>query len=193
MTNNSPSGVDVAGQLVADVAASGAGARFTFRNVGAVASRIDTIGFDDRADHFTGLDVAPEPAGVDFAEGGGNNLSPLGSPGFVPEFAANRAGGAANGIDASPGGTESLGLLLTLASGRTFAHVRDALVGGQLRLALHVISIGAAEKSDKFLNRAPVLPRLQSVPEPALYAHLLSGACLLGLAGLRRRLVRDPS
>jgi hypothetical protein len=50
------------------------------------------------------------------------------------------------------------------------------------------ITLGSTGKSDKFLNRPPVVAGgVLPVPEPALYAHLLSGALLLGLGGLRRR------
>jgi hypothetical protein len=182
ITSNSSD--DVAGQLWVDVTDPGANqVMFTLRNEGPIASVIANIYWDDASPGNLGGFVSFSPsAGVSFREGGNPSDLPSGNAvGFVAT-ARDRARSPApiNGI----GPDESLGVLFSLLNGVTFEGLLDDMNQGQLRVGLHVISIGLGGQSDSYVNDGP--PR---VPDASLTAMLL-GMAMLGLEGLRRRMAK---
>jgi hypothetical protein len=156
---------------------------FTFTNAVGIASSITEIYFDDGP--F--LEVAPAvfQFGCNFTSGGatppnlpgGNTLNPAFNATQI--FSADAAGNPSNGVSTFQ---DWVTLRFTLTEGMTWADVLTALDTGQLRVGLHVSAIGAQGQSDGFVNNPPVVP----LP-PAAWA---GGACLLGLAVIRRRRAR---
>ena len=108
---------------------------------------------------------------------GGNSISPQ----FSSDIAINRTGGAANGIN--PG--EFAGIKFTLTGGATYQSLITAMNAGDLRLGVHVQSIGALGGSDSYINGPSNVPTV--VPEPSAIISGLLGSGLMGLAALKRR------
>jgi hypothetical protein len=156
---------------------------FRFTNAVGIASSISEIYFDDGP--F--LQIAPTlfQVGCQFTSGGANPSNLPGGNTLNPPFnatqifSADSQGNPALGIDTA---ADSLVMRFTLVGGMTFADVASALNSGLLRVGLHVRAIGAQGQSDGFVNNPPVVP----LP-PAAWA---GGACLAGLAVVRRRRAR---
>jgi hypothetical protein len=73
--------------------------------------------------------------------------------------------------------TEQLGIVFNLKDNKTYGDVLASLSSGDLRIGLHVISIGSNEQSDSFVNDGVV-------PLPGA---VLLGSMGLGVAGWRLR------
>lgn len=161
---------------------------FEFVNVSSTASVIAQIYLDDSdLGLFANGSVLDSSAGVDFAVGSptppnlpsGNSLSPkFDTNGALSAFANNPA--PSNGISELP---EYLVLAYDYAGGSDFQDVYDAFFTGDLRIGMHVISIGTLGQSDAFIatpTDVPPPPRpLDPVPEPATVALLGMGSCFL--------------
>ena len=172
----SNSSTNVAGQFTATVSNPTVNTvEFLFRNTAVVQSSISEIYFD--VDNVFAGAATLVQVGTNFSTGGANpsNL-PAGNtinPAFVANvvFSADAVGNPSVGIDQS---TDSLVMRFTFASGVTYQQVVNAISSGDLRLGLHVRSIGGNGQSDSFVN---------VVPTPASIAVL----GFAGIAGARRR------
>ena len=176
INGNAP--VDVASQFLA-VADDGAGdtVTFTFTNTAVTPSNIANIYFDDN--NLLSFNSFLTQTGTTFSQGGSPGNLPGGNS-ISPVFTANTAlnvsadpGPPANGINAAG---DVLTVSYNLLGGATFADVESALASGDLRLGLHVRSIGEEGDSDSFVSVVIPLPTT-------------AGLAGLGLAGvaLRRR------
>lgn len=177
----------VGSQLLVDVTQSGANVLFTFTNTSVIASSITDIYFDfGNTSYFSSvsndiLGAAGDSAGVNFSDGASPGDLPAGN---TVSFTADAGGDSnspnvpANGVN---GSTEFVKFLGTTLTGITFADVLAGIDSGAFRLGLHVQAIDG-EGSESFVNSPP-----SEVPLPA--AGWLFGSALIGLMGLRRRML----
>ncbi|MGC8795143.1 MAG: hypothetical protein ACP5U2_17305, partial [Bryobacteraceae bacterium] len=151
---------------------------FRFFNTGPWASVIAAVYFDYpqtalfpsapfiiniNGTNINGTGVSFDAGGTPLVLPGGNNLTPP----FQGDYRAT-AKSPRPKYGVGPG--EDLGFLFTLASGKSWDDVIGALDSHQLRVGLHVQSIGTNSESESFVNNGVV-------PEPA--AILLVGSVLL--------------
>lgn len=149
-----------------------------------VASSVSEVYFDSRGDSPLVSGSILSQTGTNFGWGstappnlpGGNTLSPA----FNATFSADtQPGPPNNGINDS---SNSLVFRFMLDSGAGFADVENALINGDLRLGVHVRSIGeTGEPSDSYVTQmnGNIIP----LPSPAL----LGGAGLAVVTAVRRR------
>ena len=157
----------------------GGQALLTFSNSGPDPSIITDLYIDDDAGAITGIASIQNGPGTSFAVGaappnlpGGNELSPAFSASFSAD--ANPPTGT-DGNGADPG--ESVGLVLDLAGGVSFADLENAIGSGSVRLGIHGQGLGSTGGSESFVSGGNGV-----VPEPT--AALLFG---LGAAGVALR------
>lgn len=163
-------------QLSADVSDSGGQVLFKFINaagVGSIASRISEVYWDDDLGLLSNgpvVDGANTSAGVSLTSipASPSNVPSGNTVGFNADFSAGRVMAAANAVD--PG--EMASFLFDGDQG----DIEAALVSGDLRLGMHVISIAGDGQSESFVN--------STVPEPASAISLAFG---LLAAAFRRR------
>ncbi len=172
-------------QLSVDVTAQGSDqVLFTFANTGSDNNSVAEIYFDDGTPAMTlgGINSLIQDPGVAFTEGtsgsptlpGGNGM-PINFNTTDALFADADNPAPQNGINNG----ETLGILFDLLMGANFDDVIDALSNGDLRVGIHVISIGLDDNSESFINTP--------VPVPA--AVWMLGAGFLGLMSFGRRKV----
>jgi hypothetical protein len=166
--------------LVSSVNGSTVSIKFT-NNVG-IQSSVSEIYFDDRyAFPFASIEPTLFQNGTAFTGGGANPSNLPGAGNVMPTFqattifSADAVGNPSNGISAA---SDWLDMHFTLVGGKSFQDVIDALNTGNLRIGLHVSSIGPTENSDSFVNNPPVVIPLP----PAAWAGI---SCMLGLATVR--------
>jgi hypothetical protein len=168
ITNNGNQ--NVASQLTVSVADAGSGqVSFTFNNSGPIVSSIAGVYFDDGT--LLGIASITNGPGVSFdtpatpAELPGADLA---SPPFqtTENFSAD-ADDPKPTKGVNPG--EWVTITFNLVNGKVFADTIAALDSGDLRIGLHVQSIGTTRGSDSYVNDG-------KVPLP--------GAVLLGLLGI---------
>lgn len=161
--------------------------RFRFTNTAVIYCSISEIYYDSRnSAPLSSLMTPLNQFGASFIGGGavpgnlpgGNNLSPAFNATAV--FSADAQGNPANGLDTA---ADWLEMDFILAAGKTFNSVVDAINNGDLRLGLHVRSIGTSGQSDAFVNGNPPPSNVVPLP-PAVWAGL---AGLAGVAVIRRR------
>lgn len=179
VTNNNAGNCAIGeAQVTVEVTDPGGGQiAFTFRNVGANASSITDVYWDDGT--LLSILSITSSAGVNFAEGamppnlpGGNDALPP----FVASFSAESQAPAVPQNGVNPG--ETLTVTFTLIGGQTFANAIQDLTDGDLRVGIHVQSIIGTGGSEGFVN----IP----IPEPGTLALVGSGLLGLAIAGRRR-------
>ena len=191
LTNNNVE--NVGGQLSVDVQAfSATQVSFRFENAVGIASSIADIYFDDGLPAILALPMTfLQSAGVSFNDPatpgnlpGGNGASPA----FVTSTglsADSDSPVSQNGVNAA---TEFLTIILNYTGANTLSTVLAALGSGDLRIGLHVQSIGQAGGSDGYINNTVDIS-LDPIPIPGGIILLLTG--LVGLGALAR--MRKPS
>ncbi len=148
---------------------------FTFSNSIGITSNISEIYFDDGV-IFKQTDIINSIGGyTDFDNGGNNGINPGNLPGgdtFYPSFSATAGFGADvtsgnpdRGINSSD---DILGIVIELLPNLTFTDLQNALHNGDLRIGLHVRSIGPNGGSDSFINN-PGPEVIAPVPLPAAF------------------------
>ena len=199
ITSNAPE--DIASQLQFSVAVNLVGERACFRianETEETTGQISEIYFDDTSSALL-VSIG------DFDFGTGENIVYFTDEHVTPEnlpggntvgFEATLRAGAVNGNGGSNriGPEEYLGICVNLVAGKGLDDVLAALENGTLRIGLHVQSIGEDGEdgddglSDSFVSGPPP-PEPPQVPDASATAMLL-GLALLGLEGLRRRMVK---
>jgi hypothetical protein len=179
VSNNSTADCGIATAQLAVSVAAGPGAgqvAFTFTNVGASASSITDVYFDDGT--LLGIASIGNGAGVSFSQGASPGNLPAGNN-ATPPFVATSGFTADSDPPAQPNGVnpgETLTIVFDLQGGGTLADVLAELGDGRLRIGVHVQ--GFASGGSESLVNTPL-------PEPALLA--LLGVGLVGLARAGRR------
>lgn len=179
ITNNNPANAQIGEkQIFVDVIDAGGNAvTFNFRNIGPIESTISEIYFDDGIlQAFSSIDESL--AGVDFKDNKVGDAKPGNLPGgnnAVPPFAASE------GFSIEPENPEStwgvdpgewVAITYTIQAGYSYNDVIDRMAYGDLRIGVHVISMGLDQGSEGFVNKTTTF-----VPEPM-------SICLLGFGGL---------
>jgi hypothetical protein len=165
-------------QLTVDVTDAGGGqVLFTLNNAGPQASSITDVYFDDGGLLLGIASIDNSDPGVSFSELATPPSLPAANQ-ATPPFQATAGLSANSDPPVQPNGVnpgESLGIVLDLLGGQTFADAVAALNDGSLRIGIHVQGF-ASGGSESFVG----------VPEP--HAAILFGVgALLVTAGIRRR------
>lgn len=184
---------DLHGQLTVDVTGKTEGTKefvtFLFKNNVGIASSITDIYFDGEYFKVRSLPVLIASDGVRFEVGasppnlpGGNTLDPKFKADFGLQSRSGPPGTSANGINTKD---EFLSATYELKSGFDLDKILASLDKGDLRIGLHVQSIGTGSKSDSYVNT----PLSVKVPDSGAMLVML-GAGLLAMGLLARRTSR---
>ena len=163
----------------------GGQALLTFANSGPQPSIIADVYIDDDASAIAGIASIQNGAGTDFSVGatppnlpGGNDVSPTFSASFSAD-ANPPTGTNGNGVDPN----ESVGLVLNLGNGVTFAALEGAIETGGVRLGIHGQGLGTSGGSESFVNGGG---GDGAVPEPTAALLFGFGAVTVALRNRRR-------
>lgn len=180
---------NLSGQLFVDVTDGGGTVLFKITNSVGIASNVAEIYFDtdtstDTDRFFSNISILSESGtnfgavtAVDFS----NGASPPNLPGggITTDFAFDNYSNNTAGLNEQ---ADFIILSGTLLAGSTYLDVINALNNNVFEIGLHVRSIGTRDGSDSYIVGNP-----SAVPLPA--AGWLFGSALLGLMGLRRKLL----
>lgn len=121
-------------------------------------------------------------SGVSFSLGGSPSNVPSGNTvSFSSDFSVSAANPKpSNGVNTG----ETLTVSFDLTSGTSFSDVVSGISSGDLRVGLHVISLGS--NSESFVSTLRTDTSVTAVPEPETYAMMLAGLGLLGTIARRR-------
>jgi hypothetical protein len=191
---------DLSSQLFMEVSSTDNGSKvhFKFTNDAVINSTIAGIFFDDNNEFFE-IDLVHYTEPMIIESDGNNNNSvafqfdsnPNTLPGgngnpikFGATFSTSKDGSNSLGIDAKD---EWVEIIFTLINGHDAKDVIDALNSGDIRVGLHVTSIGGkdCDLSESYLNQKTPT----SVPEPSFV--LLLGIGLCAMVVLSRRFNRS--
>ncbi len=161
---------------------------FTFTNNVGIASSISEVYFDDGTIYSQSSLINSLGGSTDFGIVLNPGNLPSGntiSPPFVASvgFGADAQGNPDLGVDAD---IDILGIVIQLQSGLNFADVANALENGDLRIGMHVRSIGQQGESDSFVN-TPYDPDPAPTPVPEPSSLLLIGTGIAALGVIARR------
>lgn len=163
-------------------------ALFIFRNVGAGASSITDVYFDDGA--LLGIAGVQNGSGVAFTQDEVANVNPKNLPdgnSLDPDFVTTAGFSADSDAPVQPSGVnpgEHVGILFDLKSGKTFSDViaglsPDANGALALRVGLHAQGFADGSSGASFVNYSTALVP-SAVPLPGAAWLLLSGLVALG-------------
>lgn len=171
---------DLTGQLFVDVTDAGNDqVSFNFRNEVGIASVISEIYFADGT--LLGIAEVNNHPDVSFSQGANPGDLPGGGS-ISPKFETT-AGFLASADNPAPhNGVRAAGqfveIIFDLINGKSFADTILALISGELRIGLHVTSIGALGGSESYVNNPP-----PAIPLPAGLVLFLSGLAGIGVLG----------
>ena len=165
---------------------------FTFRNDVGVSSSISEIYFDDgepATSLLSAMIVMQSGAMFEYGSAspgdlpGGNSLA---DPFNVSEgFLADRgSGNPTNGIDASD---DYVTIRAMLRDGFTYDDVIARMLAGELRIGLHVISIGVQDGSDSYVTGGTPPPPAPPPPGNLVPLPSVAGLGMVGLVGVASR------
>jgi hypothetical protein len=168
-------------QTFLDVNDTGGGlVTFTFSNIGALASSITEIYFDDTGLFVPTIQTIVNGPGVQFSPGAAPSQLPGGSEvGFVatPGLSLDSDKPKTNGVN--PG--QSVGVVLELVAGKSYSDVIDAMISTDLRIGVQIKGFSSKGR-ESFVN-VPGSPPV--VPEPTTAA--LAGLACLGFMFRRKK------
>lgn len=170
-------------------------ALFSFMNHADIQSNIAEIYFDNGDDTnqplANQLFIINSIGGfTNYTDGGKNGISPGNLPAAntlptifeaTENFGAEANGNPNNGVNSVD---DVVGIVVELSNGLDFSDLQQALYDGNLRLGLHVRSIGSAGNSDSFVNK-PGPAIISGVPVPA--AIWFFGFAVASLLGFNRK------
>lgn len=189
ITNTTPANCGIgANQLYVDITDAGANqALFTFYNIGADASSITDVYFDDGT--LLGIASVINGAGVSFASPATPGNLP-GANNIAPAFRTTAGFSADSDSPVQPNGVnpgETVGILFDLQAGKSFSDVLNAIAlagnPGGLRIGLHVQGFSGGG-SESFVNGIGQV--MLPVPEASQWMMLLAGVGLIAARTLRR-------
>lgn len=162
---------------------------FTFHNLGPVLATIAQIYWDDYNTDLLNIASITNAIGlVEFDSPATPGNLPSGNTAVPPLTTSFSVGAlpppAQLGVD--PG--ENLPVLFNLSAGTTFDDVLASLAAKDMRIGMHMISIGTNEGSDSVLNLPGVGPEPHPIPEPAPF--VLIGAGLLAVGAFKRHVAK---
>lgn len=178
VTNNNIE--DLSSQLSVNVTDAGSGqVSFQFLNNVGIASSVTQIYFDNGAGAYLTALALGTQTGVDFSIGGAPPDLPGGN---AVSFSANYR--ATADAPVSPNGINSATDSLQLLGSGLFANVIAGLTSGDLRIGLHIQSIGQRDGSDSYVTGGTP----SAVPVPMSAWLFASGLGFFAIA--RRRLAK---
>ena len=185
ITNNNAANVATGtNQLKVEVFDNGSNnIKFLFTNTGSNVSSITDIYFHDAASLFGSLSwIENGGSGVYFRPGANpNTLTGGSSAGFVTKQSLNSESSSIS-YGVNPG--ESVGLVLSLNTGRMFGEVTSALASSALRVGLQMRGFSTSG-SESFVNSSTNSSPVPVTPEPSSLA--LAGLACIGLVWQKRK------
>jgi hypothetical protein len=143
---------------------------FKFANIGAAASSITQIYFDNGTSLKSINSIFDSGSTVDFSKATGNLNLPGGNSltsKFVSDFGVKADGAVSKmGVNnGTAGQNEWLSVLFDLGTNKTLKSVMDEILAGSLRIGMHVQAFGD-NGSEAFVNKPTTTPPPTTTPSP---------------------------